>query len=395
MPLVGKSQRCVRLVKYGPAREALRLDTMPLPKLHRDELRVQLKALAVNPLDCWERRGYGRELLHGFFKPLPVVLGRDGSGIVVEVGQDVWGYKVGDGVMIGIDPLRTGTYSEFVSAQENEVGLKAPSFSHEQAACLPFASMASWAALTRARLAGDCRSNQPKKVLLHGAGGSLGSSALQMLVANGHAVTTTSGHSSHERLRSLGARRTLLLSRSAQKNKFNTPTFNEEQAMGTGEEPANSTPGVEAQLLQLGQDGYHDVLIDLIGGQQAERMASQFINKGGYFLTVRGPMLQETDNQGVPRGLLTSVQNLMFKKAQFFLTQGVDYDWILARASKGCMKEIERLSAEGKMKIVQNPLQFEGLESIVDAHELFDQSHFDSPQLDTANWPGKLIVTLR
>eukprot|EP00808_Paulinella_micropora_P023276 g66935.t1 len=254
--------RCVRLLRYGSPREALAVDTTALDKLRGHEVRVQLRAIAVNPLDCSERRGYGSELLGRFFKPLPCVLGRDGSGVVVEVGQDVWDYKVGDEVLVGIDPLRSGTYCQYVKAREQEVARKPSLLSHEDGACIPFATMTAWDALDKAGML-DAH-GRPKSVLVHGAGGAVGAAATQLMATQGHRVVTTSPEAARERLRAWGARHALLAMPATGSGK----TLGSRGAIWEAKDaqPADPAGSLQEALAALGED--FDVLIDLVGGTE-------------------------------------------------------------------------------------------------------------------------------
>ncbi|NCQ36275.1 alcohol dehydrogenase catalytic domain-containing protein, partial [bacterium] len=87
------------------AEAPLALITLPSPKLRRDELRVKVHAIGVNPVD-WKMRGAGAFL--GFMQRLlgpsgPLVVGVDFAGEVVEVGARVEGLEPGVRVVGGTD----------------------------------------------------------------------------------------------------------------------------------------------------------------------------------------------------------------------------------------------------------------------------------------------------
>lgn len=77
---------------YG-GEDVLQLSEIKMPTPRDSQLLVKVHATSVNPIDTWVRRGYGRELFETYRKP-PFVLGRDFAGEVVDVGNNVWNYKV-------------------------------------------------------------------------------------------------------------------------------------------------------------------------------------------------------------------------------------------------------------------------------------------------------------
>lgn len=106
------------MIGYGSAKDCLRIATQALPEPQGAEVLIKLKAASINPLDIWMRHGYGKTLFETQRKP-PIVLGRDFSGVVVDVGPRVWNFKVtiqihctkwkpGDEVYGGIWPLHQG-----------------------------------------------------------------------------------------------------------------------------------------------------------------------------------------------------------------------------------------------------------------------------------------------
>ena len=83
----------VMQARGGP--EVLEVADLPVPEPGPKEVRVRLKAAALNHLDVWVRKGVASPKL-----PLPHVLGADGSGVVDAVGPGVEGFAPGDEVVI-------------------------------------------------------------------------------------------------------------------------------------------------------------------------------------------------------------------------------------------------------------------------------------------------------
>ena len=92
---------------------------------------IKVDAASLNPLDLMMSNGYGKELL-GKAKQLidtcesidhfPLILGRDFSGEIVDVGMDVSDYEVGDEVFGALFPSSQGSLADFVSASKYSVG---------------------------------------------------------------------------------------------------------------------------------------------------------------------------------------------------------------------------------------------------------------------------------
>ena len=100
------------------------------------QIKVKLQAAGVNPIDTKVRKN---GILYDH--PLPIVLGCDGAGIIVETGSAVTKFKVGDEVWFFHGGLgqEQGNYAEYTVIDENHVSLKPKSFSALEAAASPLA----------------------------------------------------------------------------------------------------------------------------------------------------------------------------------------------------------------------------------------------------------------
>lgn len=140
---------------------------------------------------------------------LPLTLGRDFAGVVQAVGgkyyhtlsvkipiyhlflcscsEGVKDFKAGDQVMGVIPPPLAGSHKQFVVAQSCNIQKKPVSLTMEEAASIPYAGMSAWSALSiTAELAFGAKD---KRVLVMGASGGVGSSAVQLLKAWGATVS--------------------------------------------------------------------------------------------------------------------------------------------------------------------------------------------------------------
>lgn len=211
--------RAVVFHEHG-SRDVLRLEEVPAPPVGALEVRVRVRACALNRLDLFVRQGW-----KGLKLPLPHVLGSDIAGEVESVGPGVVGLSVGEPVLLGpgLGPTRDpatlrgednraagyrilgedvwGGYAELVTVPARNVFRKPAQLSFEEAACLPLVFTTAWGMLVeRAHLqAGEW-------VLVHAAGSGVGSAAIQVAKHLGATVITTAGSDDKlERAAALGA----------------------------------------------------------------------------------------------------------------------------------------------------------------------------------------------
>lgn len=191
--------RAVRLHHYGAADE-LRLEDTPSPRAGPDDVRVAVRAAAVNPVDFKIRSGAQRAVLR---LSLPWTLGMDVSGEVLEVGARVSGFKAGDQVVASPSHRRMGCYADEVVIRADEVALKPASLTHIEAASLPLVALTAWDALKAMRV------QRGQRVLIQAGAGGVGSVAIQLARNIGAEVLTTCSASNVELVRSLGADRAI------------------------------------------------------------------------------------------------------------------------------------------------------------------------------------------
>ena len=146
----------------GVFRDAVVPRASPKPR----EVLVRIHASGVNPLDSKIRLGMAPHARH----PLPNVLGMDMAGVVVAVGNEAKGFRVGDEVygLVGGVGGRQGTLAEFVAVETDLLAHKPSNLSMRQAAALPLVLITAWEGLVdRARVMSG------QKVLVHGGAGGV------------------------------------------------------------------------------------------------------------------------------------------------------------------------------------------------------------------------------
>lgn len=211
--------KAVVLHRHGGP-EVLEAVELPQPKIRADEVLVRVRAVALNHLDLWIRRGLPHLKL-----VFPHILGSDIAGEVAEVGDLVEGVALGQKVLLhpglscgrcercseGRDNLCSrykilgenvsGGYAEFIAVPARNLLPIPQNLDFAQAACLPLVFLTAWQMLV------DKAKIRPGQwVLVHGGGSGVGSAGIQIAKLYGCRVITTAGSDEKlERAKALGA----------------------------------------------------------------------------------------------------------------------------------------------------------------------------------------------
>jgi NADPH:quinone reductase-like Zn-dependent oxidoreductase len=194
--------------RYGSA-DVLELREIDRPTAGDDEVLVRVRAASLHP-DVWHAmKGVPfvlRIMGSGLRKPKNVVPGTDLAGHVESVGRNVTRFKPGDEVF-GLSVLANlwrngGAYAEYAAVPQARLQLKPAELTFEQAAAVPTSGSL---AVQAVRDEGRIRSGQ--RVLINGAGGAVGSFAVQLAKAYGADVTGVDAPEKLDMLRSIGADR--------------------------------------------------------------------------------------------------------------------------------------------------------------------------------------------
>lgn len=150
---------------------------------------IKIAATSVNTVDTMIKE-MGADL--PIAPALPAVLGMDFAGTIVEVGEGVSQFSIGDevyGCAGGLADLQ-GTLAEFMLADANLIALKPKNLSMREAAAIPLVGITAYEGLMRANIT-DNAPNQ--KVLVHGGSGGVGHLAIQLAKYFGASVASTGG----------------------------------------------------------------------------------------------------------------------------------------------------------------------------------------------------------
>jgi NADPH:quinone reductase-like Zn-dependent oxidoreductase len=197
--------KAVVCTRYGPP-EVLRLVDVDKPSPRPDEVCIRVIATAVTSSDCYVRgldlpfayRVLARFAL-GFRAPRRRILGMVLAGQVESAGRAVTSFKAGDQVF-GMDRHVFGAYAQFVCWPADGVLAARPaSLTHAQAAALPYGGLLALHFLRNTNI----RSGQ--RVLIYGASGAVGTSAVQLARHFGAEVTGVCSGANRDLVQSLGA----------------------------------------------------------------------------------------------------------------------------------------------------------------------------------------------
>ena len=215
----------------------------PAPTIGDVLVKVAAVGITHNELD-WplrtDRNGHPRDA---------IIPGQEVSGVVTALGMGTAGFAVGDEVFGLTDPYRDAAAAEYVAVEARNLARKPRTVDHVHAASVPRAGLTAWQALfDHGKLA------EGQTVVIHGAGGAVGSTAVQLARWAGAAVIGTGRGHSRQLVKELGADRFIAL---------------DEDGL---EDAAES--GVQA-----------DVVFDLVGGDVLAR-SSALLKPGGTLVSV-------------------------------------------------------------------------------------------------------------
>lgn len=181
MSRTNKKMFIARNTEFGPP-QVIKIEECAIPQVRKNEILVLSKASTLTVADCRLRsknvpRGFGAimGLLFGFRKPKYKALGTCVAGEVVEVGQHVKSFAVGDRVLGNLG-MKLGGHAQYVSILENSSVVKIPiGISYEDAAAIVFGGVTALGFL-RDKL----RLKTGDRLLVIGAGGAVGCAAVQI-----------------------------------------------------------------------------------------------------------------------------------------------------------------------------------------------------------------------
>ena len=164
--------RAIGYNSYGGI-DKLQILEVESPKPKRHEVAVKVSAISINPVDLKKMRGGFKPITS--IKKFPIITACDFSGEIVEIGNDVGAFKVGDKVFGMQDILFNGSAAEKITISQKYISLAPNNFELSDSAAIPQVGNTSLLAL---RNIASLRKGH--KLLINGASGGVGTFALQM-----------------------------------------------------------------------------------------------------------------------------------------------------------------------------------------------------------------------
>lgn len=295
--------------RYGD-KAGVRAGEMPDPQVGADDVLVRIHAASVNPLDLRLRDGDFKAFLP---YRLPLVLGNDLAGVVVQVGSAVTRFAVGDEVYARPDKDRIGTFAELIAVHQDDVAIKPATLTMEEAASLPLVALTSWQALVE-----RAQARPGQKVLIHAGSGGVGTIAVQLAKQLGAHVATTASTAKVDLMKELGA---------------------------------DVVVDYKKQAFETVLHGY-DIVLDTLGGETLEK-SLRVLKPGGKVISIAGPPDPAFARElGANAILRLAMSALSFRTRRRAKRRNVTYSFLFMKASGDQLRELTPLIDTGKIRPV-------------------------------------------
>jgi len=326
--------------RYGKG-NSLRVGEAPEPAVRGGDVLVEVYAAGVNLLDSKIRDGEFKLILP---YRLPLILGNDVAGVVVQVGSQVQRFKPGDEVYARPDKDRIGTFANFIAIDERDVAHKPTTLTMEEAASIPLVGLTAWQALVE-----KARLKAGQRVFIQAGSGGVGTFAIQLAKQLGATVATTCSKANFELVKSLGADVVI---------DYKTEDF-------------------EKQL----QD--YDVVLHS-QDNAALKKSLRILRPGGQLISISGPpdpdFGKEIEASGFIRLLLRVLSSAARRRARRL---NVGFSFLFMRANGAQLEQITALIESGVIR------------PVMDQVFPFEETNEAMAHVETGRTKGKVVVTVK
>jgi NADPH:quinone reductase-like Zn-dependent oxidoreductase len=192
--------KAIICTKYGSPLKVLKLQEVPKPTPRDNEVLVKIHAASLNAADFEIIRGAWTARMAGPLRPRNKIPGSDVAGRIEAIGKNVTKFKSGDEVFGDTFMAGFGAFAEYVCVREELLWMKPASMSFEEVSTYPQSGLIALQGL---------RNKHPikpgQKVLINGAGGGMGTFAVQIAKYYGAEVTAVDHTSKSDMLQNIGA----------------------------------------------------------------------------------------------------------------------------------------------------------------------------------------------
>ncbi len=325
--------KALQIVKYGEIKDSLAFNEVSKPVVQANDVLIEVKASAINPIDNYIILGN----LQGMLPiPLPSTLAYDVSGIVVEKGEEVSNFEIGDLVYSRVPQEQMGTVAECVAVSSIAVSKKPGNISFEEAASLPLAGLTALQSLESVGI------KENDKVLIHAGSGGVGSFAIQYAKAKGAYVYTTTSTNNVKWVKELGADRVI---------DYKTEDYK-----------------------AIVKDA--DIVFDTLGNIYTLE-AFEIIKQGGKVVSVAGPLDEESAKM-----FGMADYKLPEELAKVSSAKGASYKYVFMHPNGAHLNEIKTLVEDEKIK------------PIVDKVYSFSESIEAFTHLASGRAKGKIVIKI-
>ncbi len=296
----------------GP--ELTTLAERPEPSSGPGEVLIRVAAAGLNPIDAHQRDGALRSVARYAF---PKIAGNELSGTIIDVGERVTAFKVGERVFTRVDKRHLGAFAEKVAVAQELVATAPRTLPLVEAAAVPLAGLTALQALGPSRLAvgtGD-------RILITGGAGGVGLFAIQLAKQAGAHVTTTASAQGEALVRRFGADEVIDF----------------------------RTRSVSSGLERFGK------VFDLIGGTVLDDLVDS-VEPGGSILSIAGPPTPGSlDDQiwGVRRLAVNATLRIRSRDVRRRArAAGVAYQYFFMHPDGAGLAQLAALIDAGELKVV-------------------------------------------
>ena len=299
--------KAAQIEKYDKNNIKVNIVKKEKPTITKNELLIKVVAAGVNPVDNMISRGEVRMIVP--YK-LPIISGNEFVGIVEKMGEQVSKFNIGDRVFARMPLNKIGTFSEYISVEEEALAKVPEYLTSIEAAAIPLTALTIMQALELMGI------EKGKTIFISGGTGSVGAMAIPIAKAKGLTVITNGSVESRDRVLALGAEKFI---------DYMTEDY--------------------TKILKN-----IDYVLDTLGGKETEKQMS-ILKKGGKLVSLRAmPNGSFAKRMNLPKWkqiLLTIAGSKFDKMAAKY---GVTYDFIYVESNGKQLQEVAEIFEKLRIK---------------------------------------------